>query len=214
LVNLATLIAFWKRKDSQTAPEQERIIPLPQLPEPQVARTTSREEVDRAREALKVLKLEKQITGSAVATIYESHTKGLISTAERDRLLQKYKVDLTGLEKAIDQNQRMVDLFDLELTREELARNFKAKLAEIDAQIRKLKSDGPPARNNPDQHRPDSDVSKNKSSDGDGGEQSAREKKSGNEQEQEISDAEKRVEKIREEILQAMDRLEQIEGEG
>jgi hypothetical protein len=214
LVNLATLIAFWKRKDSQTAPEQERIIPLPQFPEPEMARTTSREEVDRAREALKVLKLEKQIIGSAVATIYESHTKGLISTAERDRLLQKYKVDLTGLEKAIDQNQRMVDLFDLELTREELARNFKAKLAEIDAQIRKLKSGGPPVHGDPDQHRPDSDVSKNKSSDGDGGAQSAREEKSGNEQEQEISDAEKRVEKIREEILQAMDRLEQIEAEG
>ena len=29
-------------------------------------------------------------------------------------MLEKYKVDLTSLEKSIEENQRIVDLFDLE----------------------------------------------------------------------------------------------------
>lgn len=216
LVNLATVIAFWKRKDSQPTPEHERIIPLPQLPptEPDLSRTTSKEQVDHARETLKVLRLERQIIGSAVATIYESHTKELISTIERDRLLQKYKTDLGGLEKTIDENQRIVELYDLEVTREEVVKNVKTKLAEIDARIKNLRSGGPPIRHNANEQKPNSSEAHDKAStQKDGGHQSV-EKNSRTEQDQQITDAEKRIEQIREEILKAMDRLEQIEAEG
>ena len=87
--------------------------------------------MNSAREALKVLKLERQILGSALTTIYESQTKGVITEAERDRLLEKYKVDLKRLENAIEENQQVVDLFDLEVEREDVTKNYKAKLAEI-----------------------------------------------------------------------------------
>jgi len=214
LVNLATVIAFWRRKDSQSAPEHERIIPLPELspPIPDMSRIASKEQVDRARDTLKVLRLERQIIGSAVATIYESHTKGLISTVERDRLLQKYKIDLSGLEKSIDENQRIVNLYDLEAAREELEKNFKAKLAEIDAQIKSLRSGGPPARTNTEQQKHNPTNSSGKTSGQEKNE--GGDKKSRNEQDQQITEAEKRIEQIREEILKAMDRLEQIEAEG
>jgi len=213
LVNLAAVIAFWRKRDSQTAPE--RIIPLPRLqPEgDDVTRTTSKEQVDQARETLKVLKLEKLIIGSALNTIYEAHAKGSINTIERDRLLQKYKLDLSGLEKTIDENQRVVDLYDLEVTRDELVKNFKAKLAEIEAQVKNLRSGGPPLRSNPEQRKPESTdrsdtVAQDKS------EHQAEDEKSRNEQDQQITDAEKRIDQIREEVLKAMDRLEQIEAEG
>ena len=215
MVNLATVIAFWKRKDSGASPEHERVIPLPQLPppEPNLSRTTSKEQVDQARQALKVLKLEKQIIGSAVATIYESHTKGLISITERDRLLQKYKIDLGGLDKTIEENQRIVDLYDLEITREELVKNFKSKLTEIDTRIKNLQSGGQPARSNPNQQKPNQSEANGKVATQTNSERSL-EKDSRTEQDQQILDAEKRVEQIREEILKALDRLEQIEAEG
>ena len=132
MVSLVTVIAFWKRKETRAAPETEMIIPLPNLPASTLApSTTSLEAVNRAREALKVLKLERQILGSAVTTIYESQTKGVINESERDRLLEKYKVDLKRLESAIDENQQVVDHYDLEVEREEVIKNYKAKLAEI-----------------------------------------------------------------------------------
>jgi hypothetical protein len=217
LVNLATLLAFWKRKETPSAPGPERIIPLPPIPGVTLEspRSTSEEAASRARETLKVLKLEMQILGNALTTIYESHSKGLISQAERDRLLEKYKVDLSSLEKAIEENQRIVDLFDLESAREELVRNFKTKLAEIDAQVRTLKSGGslnrPQKTGQEDEKRSNTERNESKNNQT-GQEQSA--KKSSESQQQQITDAEKRIEQIREEILKAMDRLEQIEAEG
>lgn len=206
MVSLGTLIAFWKRRDVHPALGQERIIPLPNLSSPlPSSNPATTEQVERARERLKVMKLERQIIGSAVATIYESHTNGSISTLERDRLLQKYKVDLGALEKTIDEDQRIVDLYELESLKEELLKGFNSKIAEIDEKIKTLRAGNPSPRNasNPDNnasnlHNPNTKLT------GDDG--SAKDRQ--------IADAEKRIGQIREEILKAMDRLEQIESEG
>jgi chromosome segregation ATPase len=216
---LVTLIAFWKRKEHRAVPESERIIPLPNLPASTLEppRTTSLDVVNRAREALKVLKLERQILGSALTTIYESQTRGVISETERDRLLEKYKVDLKRLEKEIEENQQVVDLYDSEVEREEVIKNYRAKLAEIDARLKDLRSGTYSSPQNPVQ-RTREQTGQATEKTGTGGEgrngQSSQNQQAKQKEEQQITDAEKRIEKIREEILHAMDRLEQIEAEG
>ena len=213
MVSLVTVIAFWKRKESRTAPEPERVIPLPNLSASTlgVPPSASLEAVNRARDALKVLKLERQILGSAVTTIYESQTKGVITEAERDRLLEKYKVDLKRLESAIEENQRVVDLFDLEVEREAVTKNYKAKLVEIETRIKELRS-GTSRPQNPIQltREQRERATERKVTEG---EQSSQNPLGKQKEEEQVTDAEKRIEKIREEILQAMDRLEQIETE-
>jgi len=210
LVSLVTLIAFWKKKDSQT-PEPERIIPLPNLPASTLEgpRSTSLEAVNRARETLKVLKLERQILGSALTTIYESQTKGIITEAERDRLLEKYKVDLKKLEKAINENQDVVDLYDLEVEREDVIKNYRARLAEIDAKLKDLKS---PSRSENPMRLTQTQTEKKISGESREG-QPSQDPQGKQKEDEQVTDAEKRIDKIREEILQAMDRLEQIETE-
>lgn len=212
MVSLVTLIAFWKKKDSQT-PEPERIIPLPNLPAStlETPRSTSLEAVNRARETLKVLKLERQILGSAVTTIYESQTKGIITEAERDQLLEKYKIDLKRLEKAINENQDVVDLYDLEVEREDVIKNYKARLAEIDAKLKDLKSGSPSRSENPMRlTQGQTEKTSGESREG----QPSQDPQGKQKEDEQVTDAEKRIDKIREEILQAMDRLEQIETEG
>ena len=208
MVNLTSHIVFWKKREAEKPPETERIIPLPNLSSssPYAAATTSVEDVDQAREALKVLRLERQIIGSAVTTIYESHSKGVISQAERDRMLEKYKADLKRLEKGIEENQQVVDLHDLEVEREEVIKSFNAKLAEIDAKLRNLKS-GSLAQK----------PVKQSSGEGNSNSQtrnSPRQAFDNDPPQPAVSDSEKRIDQIREEILKAMDRLEQIETEG
>jgi hypothetical protein len=205
LVSLVTLIGFWKKKDSRPL-EPKRIIPLPNLPASTLEkpRTTSLEAVNRARESLKVLRLERQILGSAVTTIYESQTKGMISEAERDRMLERYKVDLKQLEKAISENQDVVDLYDLELERESVIKNYNARLTEIDAKLKELRS-GSRAE---DPLRLSRTQSERKVP------AEGQDPQGGQKEDDQATDAEKRIDKIREEILQAMDRLEQIETEG
>ena len=230
MVSLVTVIAFWKKKESLSTPDQERIIPLPNLPPSTLEwrPSTSLQTINEAREALKVLRLERQILGSALTTIYESHTKGVITEPERDKLLEKYKVDLKKLEKEIDDNQQIVEVYDLEVERDQETRNYKAKMDEIDARLKELKSGAPRPLKPPIQRAP---------------EQPSRpmekrviaetvletvpvrqplqeplspvqEQLTKSKDDEQITDAEKRVEKIRAEILQAMDRLEQIEAEG
>ncbi len=221
MVSLLTLIAFWRKKEVQPAPERERIIPLPKPPAPALEspRSTSIDAVNQAREALKILKLERQILGSAVTTIYESQTKGVISEAERDRMLEKYKVDLQRLEKSIDENQRVVELYDLEVEKEELIKSYKEKLAEIEARLKDLKSGASPGSRNPaqkaDKKTDPASERRSQSSEGDSKRsQSGQQQQVKQKEEEQISDSEKRIGQIREEILKAMDRLEQIEAEG
>jgi hypothetical protein len=131
-------------------------------------------------------------------------------------LLEKYKVDLTSLEKAIGENQRLVDLFDLESEREQLVRTFKSRLTEIDAQVKTLSSGG--SLNHPQKTGRDDDEKKSGTEANEAKKsQTTKEqsvKKSSESEQLQITDAEKRIEQIRAEILQAMDRLEQIESEG
>ena len=191
MINLATL-AFWKKKDSETS-EPERIIPLPPLPKPIANDPAVAHEADisKAKGALKILLLERRIIGTALTTIFESETKGVITRIERDRLLEKYKVDLQRLNSTIEEHQRTVDLYDLERSREVLINDFNSKIAQMDEKIKGLKN-GTVDLFQLEQTSSTSMISK-----------------------QELAtDAEKRVEQIRDEILKAMDRLEQIESEG
>ena len=209
MVNLVSSLAFWKKRGAQKTSEPERIIPLPNLTGPSpdaldTLPTTPPETVDKARDTLKVLKLERQILGSAVTTIYESHSKGVISEAERNRMLEKYKVELKRLEKEIEDNQHIVDLHDVEVEREELIKGFKTKLAELDARLNSLKSGSPTQK--PGEPSP-GDLAGKENTD-------RSQRPDGNADPQEVTESEKRLEKIREEILKAMDRLEQIETEG
>ena len=212
LVNLVTHIAFWKKKETAPAPEAKRIIPLPNLPSSTLDTQplTSPEAVNKARESLKVLKLERQILGSAVTTIYESHSSGVITEAERDRMLEKYKVDLKRLEKTIQENQEIVDLHDLEIERDEVIKSFKAKLAEIDAKLKSLKSGAPAVSGKPEPSGRSGDTVSDSGSQHSNHDQHSKDK----ENEEAITESEKRIDQIREEILKAMDRLEQIEAEG
>jgi len=208
LVSLVSHFVFWKKREAEKPPEHERIIPLPNLSIPglETSATISVEAVEKAREALKVLRLERQIIGSAVTTIYESHSKGVISQTERDRMLEKYKVDLKRLEKSIEENQQLVDLHDLEAEREEVIRSFNAKLAEIDTKLKNLRS-------NPTTQKPDKQTCEGRI--GNSQPPNNPSQTSDNDPVQPaMNDSEKRIEQIREEILKAMDRLEQIETEG
>lgn len=189
-INLATL-AFWKRKELETS-EPERIIPLPPLPKPTGVgpRAASEDDVNKAKGALKVLLLERQIIGSALTTIFESETKGIISQTERDRLVDKYKVDLQRLNSSIEEHQRTVDLYELGKSREELIKDFNTKMAEMDEKLTRLRNGKT------------------------GIEQTSSTLVRAGQKQEQATDAEKRVEQIRDEVLKAMDRLEQIESEG
>ncbi len=151
---------------------------------------------------------ERDIIGDALTKIYEAETRGQINDSEKNQLLQRYKTDLKRVDGEIDTHKRTVDLYELESAKEDLLKSFQEKMLEIDlkisqirptiitssettpklAEIPKTETSANPAPTNPPKERLPKEKPKNK--------------------------AEERLETIREEVLKAMERLEQIETEG
>jgi hypothetical protein len=207
---LLTLILLFGRKKTEheitPTPPPVKLEPFP-VPEI-LKKTITSNDVSRSRDRLRLANLERDIIGDALTKIYEAETRGQINDGEKNQLLQRYKTDLKRVDGEIDTHKRTVDLFELESAKEDLLKSFHEKMLEIDlkiSQIRptvsttseaatkpaeppKTESIQPPQQTTPPKERPPKEKPKNK--------------------------AEERLETIREEVLKAMERLEQIETEG
>jgi len=198
-------LVFWRKKPRQNVPDATA------ESGPEIEHTVSEPDASRSREILKVLKLEREIIGTALTTIYESEVQEIITREERDRLLDKYSSDLKDLESKIAQRQRIVDTFDLESARKELFVSFHDKLSEIDKKLTDLRSGIMPASSSAmvsgggQALAPHETAKETPTSDLDAGQTAVQDAK---------TRTEKKIEAIREEVLKAMERLEQIESEG
>jgi len=207
---LPTLISlqFWRRKPESSVQNATA------SNTPEITRTVSASDASHSREVLKVLTLEREILGTALTTIFESEAQGIITRAERDRLIEKYSADLKELESKIAVHQRIVDAFDLESAREELLDSFRVKLQEIDKKLSDLRLGPTPPL--PSTTEPKEQVMATQDSAQLSPQTS--EQPSVNAAPADTRDstigADKKIEAIRQEVLKAMERLEQIESEG
>jgi hypothetical protein len=207
---LLTLILLFGRKKAEqenatpTEPIQREPFPVPDI----LKKTITSTDVSRSRDRLRLASLERDIIGDALTKIYEAETRGQINDSEKNQLLQRYKTDLKRVDSEIDTHKKTVDLYELESAKEDLLKSFQEKMLEIDLRISQIRptvtttlettpkpsetpktetTATPPPANAP-KERPPKEKPKNK--------------------------AEERLETIREEVLKAMERLEQIETEG
>ena len=197
-------LAFWRKKPRQKASEASTAI------SPEADHTVNEPDATRSREILRVLKLEREIIGTALTTIYESEAQAIIKRDERDRLIDKYSSDLKELESRISEHQRIVDIFDLQSARNELTLSFREKLSEIDKKLADLEQGAMPTSppltaRSKDQVTADPEAAKPNVQ--------ADIKSTGSNLQEARVKTEKKIEAIKEEVLKAMERLEQIESE-
>jgi len=198
-------LVFWRKK-----PRQSLSVPSDEASS-KIEQAVNESEASRSREILKVLTLEREIIGTSLTTIYESEVQGIITREERDRLVDKYSADLKQLESRISEHQRVVDMFDLESAKKELLQSFREKMSEIERKLVDLRSGAAAPALPATEVRSSQSVTPPETTDS--GADSA-----GSTKPTELQDAktktEKKIEAIREEVLKAMERLEQIESEG
>ena len=209
---LVILLLLFGRKRTDPIEDTNKDEPINREPFPVpdiLKKTITSTDVSRSRDRLRLASLERDIIGDALTKIYEAETRGQISDSEKNQLLQRYKTDLKRVDGEIDTHKRTVDLYELESAKEDLLKSFQEKMLEIDLKISQIrpgiiatsqaippKASEPPKTEtspttpaaNPPKERPLKEKPKNK--------------------------AEERLETIREEVLKAMERLEQIETEG
>src|SRR2546427_6601556 len=205
---LTLLLLFGKKKPAQAdnditaADAKTEAFPLPDS----LKKTITGNDLSKARDRLRLASLERDIIGDALTKIYEAEAKGQINEPEKNQLLQRYKTDLKRVDGEIDTHKKTVDLYDLESAKEDLLKSFQEKMLEIDLKISQIRPTvtttsetitKPPDPPKAETNQPATNAPK---------ERPAKEKPK--------NKAEERLETIREEVLKAMERLEQIETEG
>src|SRR5438876_9507786 len=213
---LSQLILFGRKKpgeDPAPTPTPGNMTQLEPLPIPDTIRKTVTEsDIANARNKLRVANLERDIIGDALTKIYEAEAKGTINEPEKNQMIQPYKNDLKRVDAEIDTHKKTVDLNELETAKEDLFKRFQETFLDIQARIEKIRpslnlptpSETKPAETKPapaktEHTEPTDDNTPPK-------EKPPREKAR--------NKAEEKIETIREEVLKAMERLEQIETEG
>jgi len=209
---LTQLILFGKKKPAEepAAMATTKIEPFP-IPNT-IRKTVTDADIGRARNRLRVANLERDIIGDALTKIYEAEAKGTINETEKNQMIQPYKSDLKRVDAEIDTYKRTVDLYELEAAKEDLFKRFQETFLDIQARIEKIKpslnlpgsTETKPAEPNPAPAKTEPTELT---------EQNAPPKEKPP-REKARNKAEEKIETIREEVLKAMERLEQIETEG
>ncbi|MFH0848491.1 MAG: hypothetical protein V1857_03205 [archaeon] len=181
----------------------------PNKPEHLIIETTTHtaEEMRKAREELKRLTIERDIIVAGMKHIYEAETKGKIDAATKDEMIGKYKNDLGRLDEELAARKRITEAQDLKTEREQLI----IRLKEIDQQLEPYNSIDPHVATQ------NLDTPLSPLTEADSLTVVESHNRFHKERERQIDvrqRAEERVEAIRAEVLQAMERLERIEAEG
>src|SRR5436309_9025168 len=212
---LTQLILFGRKKPTEEpAPgpptNMTKLEPFP-IPDT-IRKTVTESDIAKARDKLRVANLERDIIGDALTKIYEAEAKGTINEPEKNKMIQPYKNDLKRVDSEIDTYKKTVDLYELEAAKEDLFKRFQETFLDIQARIEKIR----PSLNltpSTETKTPEPNPAPAKTEPTELTEQNAPPKEKPP-REKARNKAEEKIETIREEVLKAMERLEQIETEG
>ncbi|UCE96481.1 MAG: hypothetical protein JSV51_02455 [Candidatus Bathyarchaeota archaeon] len=166
-----------------------------------------------AQEQLRTLSLEREILGDAIRRLYEAHAEGEITEKEREQLAKRYKSRIMTVKEALAENESIVALHELEAMQEDLIRLFDERFEALSSKIENLRAQveiEPPKEEIATSPMPIQI------------EESQKERPTARKTRRKISQkpkksrktaAEERIEKIRTEVEQVLDRLEQMEAE-
>src|SRR6266581_3637054 len=207
------ILLFGKKKppEEQVAAPTTSLEPFP-IPDT-IRKTITESDIAKARNRLRVANLERDIIGDALTKIYEAEAKGTINEPEKNQMIQPYKNDLKRVDAEIETYKKTVDLYELEAAKEDLFKRFQETFLDIQARIEKIRPTlNLPASTETKPAEPDPTPDKTETTDPQASKNPPPKEKPPREKAR--NKAEEKIETIREEVLKAMERLEQIETEG
>ncbi|HJN58412.1 MAG TPA: hypothetical protein QGF52_05345 [Nitrososphaerales archaeon] len=98
-------------------------------------RRIKRSEMEKARRNMNTVLLEKDLISSALTRVYEAEVDGKISRSERDELAARYQKRLGEVEEKIGDTEITIEVGELERLRDELMNLFERKMHQIDTRL-------------------------------------------------------------------------------
>ncbi len=183
-------------------------------------------DASQAKNELRILDLEREIIGDAIRHLYEAHAEGKITEAEREKLASSYKARMMAVKESMAKDETIVALHELEGMQEDLMKMFSERFGELTGKVDELRSriDIKPVKEVkvqmpkaqapivPDQMEQDEEEAEEEEAESE--EKPKKKRKPPSERPTQKTEAEQRIDAIRNEIDKVMDKLGQMEIEG
>jgi hypothetical protein len=178
-----------------------------------VTKSVQSNDASDAKDELRILDLEREILSDAIRRLYEAHAEGKISEQERERLASSYKSRMMAVKESMAKDETIVALHELEGMQEDLMKLFSERFGDLSSKVEELRAKIDVQRvkeipvKMPETQMPE-DLEE-------AGEEEAKpkRKKKAPMKPSPKSEAEKRIEEIRNEVEKVLDKLGQMEIE-
>jgi hypothetical protein len=191
-----------------------------------VTKSVQSTDASQAKDELRILDLEREILGDAIRHLYEAHAQGKISEQERERLASSYKSRMMTVKEAMAKDETIVALHELEGMQEDLMKLFSERFGELTSKVDELRGriDVRPVKEIkvqmpkpqvpivPEQMEK-LDEEESAEDEEEGGEKPKKKRKPPTEKSNQKTEAEKRIDEIRNEVERVLDKLGQMEVE-
>lgn len=168
-------------------------------------KTVTAFDAQKSKNELRLLDVEQEILSFGIRRLYEAQAEGKLTDKEREALAQNYKKRMREIKNAINENESVVALHELESMQENLIKLFNDRFDEINQKIGGLRTNldikpkvkmPKPATPSPATSEPEKAKKKTK--------KPSKPKK---------TEAEERIDQIRGEVEKVLARLGQMETE-
>ncbi len=179
-----------------------------------VIKSVSPNDAGRAKDELRILDLEREILSDSIRRLYEAHAEGKISEEERERLAQTYKSRMMTVRDAISKDESVVALHELEAMQEDLIKLFSERFDDISGKIEELREKAGTKQIKEIEIQPketlEAEVEEEKP---ETEEKTKKRRRAPPAKPSPKTEAERRIEEIRNEVEKVLDRLGQMEVE-
>ena len=202
-------------------PEIDPVLLPPTASPFRVSKSVKSNDAVQAKDELRILDLEREILGDAIRHLYEANAEGKITEIERDRLAGSYKQRMISVKEAMARDESIVALHELEGMQEDLMKLFSERFGEITGKVEELRTridikpikeikvqmPKPQAPIVPDQMEGEEETEEE-------AEKEKPKKPQKPKEERQKTEAEQRIDAIRNQIDEVMNKLGQMEMEG
>jgi hypothetical protein len=105
-----------------------------------VTKSVQTNDASHAKDELRILDLEREILSDSIRRLYEAHAEGKISEQERERLAASYKSRMQAVKESMAKDETIVALHELEGMQEDLMKLFSERFGDLSSKVDELRS--------------------------------------------------------------------------
>jgi hypothetical protein len=182
-------------------------------------KTVTTDDLEKSRREMRTLLLERDLLSAALTKVYEAENEGKITREEREMIAKRYSSQIHDLETKLRDKELVVEVGELESLRDELVTLFKEKIQNIESRLDQAKERLPTMSQ---QETKGMDASMAASTRAKAAASSVTTQSAQDESleraverktpKRDDTEGERRVRAIRDEVMEALERLEQIDS--